>query len=207
MLKLIVFDCDGVMFDSKKATCKYYNHLLEHFGLPNMSESEQDFVHMSNVTDSTAHIFRHYKEPTLAKVHALRAKYTYAPFLKYMVMEKDLIDFLQRTTPKYHRAISTNRTDTMVPLLKKFNLNQYFEKVVTASSAKRPKPAPDGLLEILNHFKCSPEDAVFIGDSVVDEQHAMACNVPLIAFKNPKLNARYHVNSFLEILKLPGFDG
>lgn len=207
MLKLIVFDCDGVMFDSKKATCKYYNHLLQHFGLPPMTESEQDFVHMSSVTDSTAHIFRHYKKPTLEEVNAMRAQFTYTPFLKYMEMEEDLIEFLQRITPKYHRAISTNRTDTMVPLLKKFNLEKYFEKVVTANSAKKPKPAPDGLLEILDHFSCRPEETVFIGDSIVDEQHAAACDVPLIAFKNPQLNARYHVNSFLQILRLPGFNG
>jgi hypothetical protein len=30
-------------------------------------------------------------------------------------------------------------------------------------------------------------------------------NVPLIAFKNPNLQARYHVGSFLEILELPPF--
>lgn len=207
MLKLIVFDCDGVMFDSKNATCKYYNYLLEQFGLPAMTENEQDFVHMSSVTDSIAHIFRHYQKPELEEINALRVQCTYTPFLKYMEMEPDLIEFLQRTSSTYHHAISTNRTDTMIPLLKSFNLDQYFQKVVTASSAKRPKPAPDGLLEILDYFSCKPTETVFIGDSIVDEMHAAACNVPLIAFKSPDLNAHFHVNSFLEILKLPAFTG
>ena len=205
MLKLIVFDCDGVMFDSKKANCMYYNHLLEHFSLPLMSESEEDFVHMSSVADSIAHIFRHYTAPTQEEVSAFKAQCTYAPFLKYMEMEPDLVEFLRTIRTKYHRAISTNRTDTMIPLLKSFKLEEYFEKVVTASSAKRPKPAPDGLLEILEHFDCKAEEAIFIGDSIVDEQHAAACGVSLIAFKSPQLNAKFHVASFLEILKLPVF--
>lgn len=205
MLKLIVFDCDGVMFNSKKANCMYYNHLLTHFGLAPMSKSEEDYAHMSSVTDSLQHIFRHYSKPTLQEVHAFRQSCTYTPFLQYMEIEADLVEFLKITSECYHLAISTNRTDTMLPLLKSYKLEKYFTKVVTAATARRPKPAPDGLLEILAHYHCTPEETVFIGDSVVDEEHAGSCEVPLIAFKNPSLRAAYHVSSFMEVLRLPPF--
>jgi len=205
MLKLIVFDCDGVLFDSKKANCMYYNHLLSHFGLAPMCKSEEDYVHMSNVADSVKHIFRRYTVPTLSEVQAFMRLCEYEPFLQYMVMEEDLLEFLEITSKKYHLAISTNRTNTMIPLLNSYRLGNYFGKVVTAATAKRPKPAPDGLLEILAYFSCKPEETVFIGDSIIDEQHAKSCEVPLIAFKNPGLQADYHVNGFLEILKLPPF--
>ncbi len=205
MLKLLVFDCDGVMFDSKKANCMYYNHLLNHFGLPPMSTSEEDYAHMSSVTDSVQRIFRHYATPTLEEVHAFRRSCSYAPFLQFMEIEADLVDFLKITSKSIHLAISTNRTDTMIPLLKSFKLEEYFGKVVTAATARRPKPAPDGLLEILDHYQCPPEKALFIGDSVLDEEQATSCKVPLIAFKNLKLQAAYHVTSFMEILRLPPF--
>lgn len=205
MLKLIVFDCDGVMFDSKKANCMYYNHLLTHFGLAPMSIDEEDYVHMSNVADSVQHIFRHYTTPTLEEVHAFQKLCEYTPFLQYMEIEADLVEFLEITRKNYHLAISTNRTNTMVPLLKSYKLEDYFGKVVTAATAKRPKPAPDGLLDILSHYNCAPEETIFIGDSVVDEEHAKSCEVPLIAFKSPNLQAAYHVKNFLEILRLPPF--
>ncbi len=205
MLKLIVFDCDGVMFNSKKANCMYYNHLLAHFGLPSMSTEEEDYVHMNSVADSVQHIFRHYRNPDLEEVHAFRKSCGYTPFLTYMEMEEDLQEFLQITSSKYHLAISTNRTDTMLPLLKRYRLEEYFGKVVTAATARRPKPAPDGLLEILDFFGCTADEAVFIGDSIIDEQHAASCGVPLIAFKNPDLQAPYHVGGFMEILKLEPF--
>jgi phosphoglycolate phosphatase len=207
MLKLIVFDCDGVMFNSKNANCRYYNHLLAYFGFPPMSESEENYVHMSSVTDSVQHIFRHSGFPTLEEVHKYRLLCEYEPFLQYMEMEADLLDFLEITSKNYHLAISTNRTNTMIPLLRSYNLEAYFGKVVTAATAKRPKPAPDGLLEILDYYQCQPDETIFIGDSVVDEQHAKSCKVPLIAFKNPNLPAEYHVNSFLEILRLQPFQG
>jgi phosphoglycolate phosphatase len=205
MLKLIVFDCDGVMFDSKNANSMYYNQLLAHFGLPPMSEDELDFVHMSNVVDAVKHIFRHYTEPSLEQVHSYRMQCEYTPFLKYMEIKPDLVDFLKITSKKYNLAISTNRTNTMVPLLESYRLENFFGKVMTAGNAKRPKPAPDALLEILAHYNCKPEHAIFIGDSIIDEQHAAACNVELIGFKNRNLQAAYHVDSFMEILELPPF--
>lgn len=205
MLKLIVFDCDGVMFDSKKANCMYYNHLLNHFGLPDMDSSEEDFVHMANVVDSVNHIFRHYSVPGPKEILAFRLSCNYEPFLQYMKIEDDLVQFLEQSRPHYHLAISTNRTNTMIPLLKSYRLENYFGKVVTAATAKRPKPAPDGLLEILDYFDCKPQETIFIGDSIVDEQHAESCGVELIAFKSPSLNAAYHVNSFMEICQLPPF--
>jgi phosphoglycolate phosphatase-like HAD superfamily hydrolase len=122
-----------------------------------------------------------------------------------MEIEADLVDFLEITKESYHLAISTNRTNTMLPLLERYKLQAYFGKVVTAATARRPKPAPDGLLEILAFYNCRADEAIFIGDSIVDEEHAKSCNVPLIAFKSPTLQATYHVNSFLEILSLPPF--
>lgn len=203
MLKLIVFDCDGVMFDSKNANRMYYNFLLAHFGFGEMNENEVDFVHMHSVDDSIKYIFRNYQEIPSDKVHQLRRETGYTPFLKHMTIEPDLVDFLKVTVQKYSLAISTNRSNTMIPLLQSYGLENYFGKVMTAGNAPRPKPAPDALLEILKYYDCDPEDAIFIGDSVVDEQHAVSCNVDLIAFKNRALNGRFHVSSFMEILNLP----
>jgi len=202
MLKLIVFDCDGVMFDSKQANIKYYNHLLSHFSQTPMTEEEERFIHMGSVADSIAHIFDKAPEVDRDAIRKHQREIGYGPFLQYMNMEPDLIEFLEIVQKKYSLAISTNRSDTMIPLLKEHGLEHYFEKVVTALTAARPKPAPDGLLEILDHFQCQPEEVLFIGDSIFDEQQATACGVDLIAFKSEDLNSRYSVNSFLEILSL-----
>ena len=181
MLKLIVFDCDGVMFNSKKANCKYYNYLLNNYNLPEMTPEEEDFVHMHSVVDSIRHIFRHYTTPSFEEVNAFRLQGDYTPFLPYMEIAPDLVYFLEQTSQNYHLAISTNRTNTMIPLLQTYNLEHFFGKVVTAATAKRAKPAPDGLLEILSYFQCLPKEAIFIGDSILDEQQAHACGVDLIA--------------------------
>lgn len=207
MLKLIIFDCDGVMFDSKFANREYYNQLLAHFQRPPMSPEELEHVHIHNVLDSIRHIFRHYPQQDLTEVNAYRMALDYTPFLSHMRMEPDLIEFLKKTKPRYKLAISTNRTNTMTPILQMFELQDYFDKVMTAENARRPKPAPDALLEILDYCECRTDEAIYIGDSIIDREHTANCGMRLIGFKNPDLAAEYHVTSFMEILGLPPFRG
>ena len=205
MLKLIVFDCDGVMFDSRQANQEYYNYLLGHFNHPPMNNDELDYVHMHNVLDSLKHIFRHYPSENIDEIDKVRQETGYSRFLPFMKMEEDLVEFLEATQKHYHLAISTNRSNTMIPLLQTFKLEKYFGKVMTAENARRPKPAPDALEEILQHYNCSATETIFIGDSIIDREHTKACNVPLIAFKNDTLPAEFHVLNFMDILLLAPF--
>jgi phosphoglycolate phosphatase len=205
MLKLIIFDCDGVMFDSRIANREYYNHLLVHFGRPIMDEDELTYVHMHNVRESVLYIFRHFPDQDLAAVDTYRRNLDYTPFFRFMHTEKDLVQFLEFAKKRFNLAISTNRTTTMTPLLKEFNLQGYFGKVMTAENARKPKPAPDALFEILEHFGCQTDEALYIGDSIIDRQHTEAAGMRLIAFKNPTLPAEFHVSSFMEICSLEPF--
>lgn len=205
MLKLVIFDCDGVMFSSRESNRLYYNHLLQAFNCPRMDEEELHYVHIHNVHNSIAHIFRKYKHIDPSAIDAYRQSLDYSPYLRHMIMEPDLLPFLEQIKPRYHTAISTNRTDTMEIILDTFALRPWFDMVVTAITAPRPKPAPDGLHMILDHFQVQPESAIYIGDSEIDQQHCAGTGVDLIAFRNRTLAARYYVDDFMSIVNLPPF--
>jgi len=206
LLKLVIFDCDGVLFDSREANRTYYNHLLEQFDCPPMTEDEVDYVHVHSVMDSVTHIFRNHQTIEKEIVERYRTELDYSPFLKYMIMEPDLMDFLKLIKPRYHTAISTNRTTTMPMILDIFKLLPWFEQVVTALDTPRPKPAPDGLEMILDNFGLKVDEAIYIGDSEVDREHTRSLGMELIAFKNPSLQAEYHVDNFMAITRLKPFN-
>lgn len=205
MLKLVIFDCDGVMFNSREANRIYYNRLLDAFSCSPMDEEEVNFVHVHSVDDSVSHIFRHHPLVKIEDINRYRTELDYAEFIHWMEEEPDLKEFLKWLKPEYHTAISTNRTTTMPMVMDMFSLNPWFDKVVTAMDTKKPKPDPEALHIILNHFRLMPREAIFIGDSDVDRQHCKPLNIPLIAFKNPALDADHHVNNFMEIPELAPF--
>ena len=118
-LKLIIFDCDGVMFDSIEANRHYYNHILGVFGHPEMDAEDLQFVHTHHVVDSVRHIYRKYPQD-YQKADEYRKTLDYKPYLRYMRMEDDLIEFLELVRPYYKTAISTNRSTTMPDLLNSF---------------------------------------------------------------------------------------
>jgi len=120
-------------------------------------------------------------------------------------MEPDLMEFLHLIKPRYHTAISTNRTTTMPMLLDIFKLRPWFEQVVTPLDTPRPKPSPDALRMILDNFKVNISETIYIGDSMVDLEHTQSMGIAMIAFKNPQLQVEYHVDNFMEILQLEPF--
>src|SRR5210317_1776977 len=108
-LKLVVFDCDGVMFDSKNANLHFYNHIRSKFDHPPMDDAELEYVHMHHVMDSVDHIFRHWPDER-ESAHRYRERLNYKDFIKHMTIEPDLVQFLELITPSCQTAISTNRT-------------------------------------------------------------------------------------------------
>jgi len=52
----VVFDCDGVMFDSRQANINFYNHLLAHFGLPLLREEQVAYIHMATADESIRYV-------------------------------------------------------------------------------------------------------------------------------------------------------
>ena len=199
-VRIVIFDCDGVMFDSKKANEAYYNHILEHFGKPHMDSLQCEYVHMNTAEQSVAHLFK--DDPQLPQALAYRGRISYFPFIPVMQLEPYLKDFLRFLRPAYKTAISTNRSDTMGRVLEHHGLEDCFDMVVSCLDVKQPKPDPESLIKILDHFGLSPEQAIYIGDSEIDELAARAAQIPLVAYKSKNLSAPYHVEHFKEIQAL-----
>ena len=196
-IKVVAFDCDGVLFDTEKANKAYYNQVLNQFGLPAMTKEQFVFTQMNTVDQSLAYLFE--DKTTLEAAQTFRKSMSYIPFLKFMEIEPYLKPLLEKLRPAFKTAIATNRTDTMDRVLIEHDLTEFFDLVVTASDVKRPKPDPEPLVKIIEYFGLKPRQMIYIGDSELDELAAKSAGVVMVAYKNRSLSADFHIDSLKEL--------
>lgn len=199
-ISAVIFDCDGVMFDSRQANINFYDHLLKQFGLPPISEDSVPYVHMHTADESVRHLFR--GTPYMEQAQAYRMQMDYEPFIKDMIMEPGLEELLKALKPRFGLAVATNRSNTIEPVLESFGLKGYFDLVISSLDVKKPKPHPESIFKILAHFKIPPQNAFYVGDSAIDDETAKASGVRFISYKNRDLDADYHVDVLLDIVPL-----
>ena len=161
---------------------------------PRWAPRTVDYIHSHTVWESLHHIFNGY--PDLAAVFHFARSFDYSPFISMMVEEPFLREFFQFLRPGCYLALATNRTTTTGAVLTYHGLADNFDLVVSAQDVSYPKPHPESFVRILEHFCLSPQEAIYIGDSRVDEQFAANAGVPFVAYRNPGLTANYHLDSF-----------
>ena len=200
-VKCVIYDCDGVLFDSLEANNKLYSDICESLGRSPLTEEELRYIHMHTVFEAVRFITRN--DPHLEAEALERLKQTdLRRYVAYLKMEPHLLETLERLgKAKIVRAIDTNRTTSMPHVLELFNLRPYFDMVITALDVKNPKPHPESVLKILETFRFGKEEVLFVGDSEVDQQTARAAGVRFIAYKNPDLASDGLIEDHLEILK------
>ena len=200
-IKAVVFDCDGVMFDTAMANRKYYDEVLLSFDKPALNEEQFINVHMMTIKEAIEYLFP--EIDALSGVYDCLKHIGYHKFIKYMIMEKGLKELLIKLKDNgYIRGIGTNRTNTMEKVLEDFNLEDCFEVVMTAAKVKKPKPDPEQLLLIMEKFVLKPDEILFVGDSDYDRLAAARAKVRFAAFKNPELEADFNVDSMDEIARI-----
>jgi len=203
--RLVIFDCDGVLFDSREANRAFYNQLLSGLGKALLTEEGLNYVHMHTVFEAVDYLFPEAGERSAA--HAHRQALEPEPFIRLMVEEPGLKEFLTFLRPKIKTAICTNRTTTIGQVLSLHGLSGSFDLVVSALDVAHPKPHPESLLKIIDTFEVLPQEALYVGDSEVDALAARQAAIPLVAYKNAALEAELHVDSFRDLqdwMKAPG---
>ena len=197
-LKAVIFDCDGVLFDTADANRRYYNEVLAKFGKSALTDDQFQKVHMYTVKQALEFLFPERED--MEEVYLCLKEIGYQKFIAYMRMAPGLRELLTALRAAgYITGVATNRTDTMAKVLADNHLAGEFDIVVTAADVDNPKPAPDQLEKIMKRFHIKPAEIFFVGDSSFDMLAAERAGALFAAFSNPDLKADYHVERMDEI--------
>ncbi len=203
MITGIIFDCDGVLFESRAANLAYYNAILEQFGEPPVTHEQPERAHLCH-TAASPEVFRVLLgEGRQAAALEAAGQLDFRRFIPKMAPEPGLVETLSALATRYPLAVATNRGSSMREILSHFALTDYFRAVVTSRDVPRPKPFPDMLFEASRQLDIEPGNLLFVGDSELDQAAANAAGMRFAAYRRD-LPAEVRVESHQHLLEWVG---
>jgi phosphoglycolate phosphatase len=192
----LIFDCDGVLFDSYGANQLYYNLIRKGLGLEPMDPEQERYVHAHAVRESLARIT---PPERMDEAQAIRKTIDYRDLIPAMVPQQGLYPFLGWALASgYRLGVFTNRMTTMNLVVERFDLGPYFSPVLTAALV-RPKPHPEGLVRILRQWGLAGREVAFLGDSHLDLDSARSAGVKFWAYGSETLDADLHIPDYFAL--------
>lgn len=164
----VVFDMDGVLFDTERISCECWKEAGEIMRLGDISEGISGCVGL-NRNDSTALMYRLYGEDfPLEEFRTL----TGARFRQRIEEQgiplkegvREILDYLSGKGYRIGLASSTAK-EIVTGHLERTGLSGYFKAVVTGDMVEHSKPEPDIYLKACEELGAAPENAVAIEDS------------------------------------------
>jgi phosphoglycolate phosphatase len=177
-VKNLVFDFDGTVGDSYGPVTESFNHVLRHFGLRELSESEvRPWVGMGLEL-----ILTHYlgKDRLEEAVRIFREHYLKIcrAGTKLMPGARETLDVL---AGRYRMAMCSNKPgETLRSLADYLDISRYFTVCLGAYDVPHLKPHPDMLRKALAELAASQSDTLYVGDTVTDVEFADSCKVPCV---------------------------
>lgn len=200
VISAVIFDCDGVLFDSWRANVAFYNAILARLGLPPMNEEWEKHAHTMASSQLFDAMFLN-DAHLLERARSTAREIDYGPFYELMQPVEGLYEVLGTLRRTYRLAMASNRSTTAQGVVRRFDLAKYLHHTTGVADGIRPKPHPDMLLVCLERLGVNAAQTVFVGDSPSDRDAARAAGVHFIAFANPELGAP-QVSALRELAEL-----
>ena len=203
-IKVIVFDLDGTLFDTRADIVKAVNRARASFGLEPLDFDRVVAMVGNGVKVLAERAFR--DSETMPEVAHSKIMEFYAPEDSTAPLYPGVAETLPRLSA--HLTVVSNKpTELVHALLRKNGLDERFEYVAGGDTFPKLKPDPAALHFIMERFQASAKELLVVGDHTPDIEMARAagavsvyCNYGF--FGNDQVGANFSINSFPELVEV-----
>lgn len=182
VLKAILIDLDGTLADTIPVLYETY---LQFMAAKEQKGTPEEFATLMGPTISQIvdilnkkyHWNESPKQLTQQYWHLLAT--LYSDHLGLFPGAKQFIRHIKQKGVKV-ALVTSAASDLADSFLKKHQLTEYFDCIVTGDDVARGKPDPEAYLKALSHLKLRPEEAFVIEDSRSGIQSARTAQIPTI---------------------------
>lgn len=169
MTNTIIFDMDGILFDTERISCEFWDEVAEAMNLGNLSEGVKGCVGLNN-NDTRIFMHKLYGEdfPFEEFRSTVQAHMDHRMIEEGIPLKEGVIEILDYLTENgYIIGLASSTTKKrIIANLEEVGITHYFKAIVGGDMVEHGKPMPDIYLKACAELGVTPYNAIAIEDSL-----------------------------------------
>lgn len=186
MYNLFLFDWDGTIANTLSLWEQAWNVAATHFGVD------------LSYKQATVEVFGNFdSHPIFKQIRSqdfLGLMYTYVEQYQDTVkLYEHVPDTLAQLKTQHKKIVivTSSKKDAVLPIINKYQINNYFDAIYSREDVVKPKPDPEIIRKALTDFETDEVSTVVIGDSAGDILAGKSAGISTAIFF-PKINSVAH---------------
>jgi len=189
----ILFDMDGVLIESLDSWWLSLNDALKAYNHKEISRDE--FIEKYWGHDLSYNLEKMGIDYKVLKF----CNNAYSDHIESVNIYSDTKSTLEKLK-EYKKGIITNTPkDCTKQVLKKHNLEKYFDVIVTVDEVARGKPSPEIVFKACNSLKVNPKEVILVGDTKSDIEAGKSAGCTVVGIN---IKADYKIKKLFDLTKI-----
>ena len=187
MIKVIIFDLDGVLVDTKLIHFEALNLALKRYNFEEISIDDHVKIFDGLPTIEKLKLLQKTKKLPkrfFSKIQKFKQKITSEILKRKIKKNNKIIKIMKNLHNKYKIVVATNAVNSTLNIcLNKLGIEKYVDFKLSNEDINEPKPNPEIYLRIFIKFGIYPSEALIIEDSHYGREAAISSGAKLLPIK------------------------
>ena len=179
MKKLLIYDLDGTLVDTREDIVRSVLYMLSEMNAPAMLREEIQSYVGRGLYPLMSGTLRTTDKKQIEKGGKIYRDYYGRHMLDHSALYPEAKNFLENYKNRKQAVVTNKPNPFSEEMLRYLGVADYFIKIIAGDSEHPKKPDPAAVLNLLEKEKLQPEEALFIGDSLIDVETARTSGIQI----------------------------